>query len=473
MTYMIDPDKDLLIFREREIAKERLAEKKHEEAQKSFKNKAVPQGQEANKAKQAVNATEGNSTGLSAEQEEWKKAEEGISTNASANEKSIEEEKRKREEELKAENDAIEKEKRELESKAKELEEERLKLEQEKEEMEKALKEAKEAEEKKVIEEEKRKKEEELKAENDAIENKKRELEEQRSRLEEKKQEVNGRQKQQGNLQVQNSKGSAVNEALLSEGYTKEPDWNYSRIEEGIYSQVNEALEMDGNISTSGKKKVTTKSEEESRRLAEGLTCVWHPWRKAYAVCAICHRPFCFEDLVEYGGKYYCLEDIDKVKIENAPESRSQYFNAIAGVMFILPFLLLFYLNLDSIMNAVGLAQSLGFFSFVNAKYLPYLMQIAYIVLAFVGFAEGVLAFIGSRKALPIGIGIGSAIIVALAYAYITTLSADYLLIIFIYIAAIAFVVYARFLYDIELTVTQRINESEMPADWPTATARF
>ncbi len=423
MTYMIDPDKDLLIFREREIAKDKGKEKKQaEEVKGPAKNEAIPED-EADKR--------------------------------------------------------IEQEKKELESKAAALEEERLKVEQEKEEMKKTLQEreaeetnlsAKMTEEEKKIDEERREKEEELKAESETIEEEKKELEEQRKQLEEMRRvrDNQGQELPAREVPVVNEKGREVNKVPSDENYNG-PEWQYDGIEEGIYNQVDEALKMDGNVKAGSKKKDKKKSEDESRKLAEGLTCVWHPWRKAYAVCAICHRPFCFEDLVEYGGKYYCLEDIDKVKMKNAPESRSQYFNAIAGIMFILPFVLLFYLNINSFINAVGIAQSVGFFSFITAEYMPYIMQIAYIVLAVISFAEGILAFVGSRKALPIGVGIGAVLIVLFVYEYIESLSAYYLGIIFIYIAAIAFVIYARFRYDIEVAVSKQITESEMPADWPAA----
>ncbi|EQD58270.1 hypothetical protein B2A_04436, partial [mine drainage metagenome] len=66
------------------------------------------------------------------------------------------------------------------------------------------------------------------------------------------------------------------------------------------------------------KEKRITKGEREEREAAEGMYCVWHPWRSAYAICHYCHRPFCFEDLVESNGNYYCLEDIDKAGGEHA-----------------------------------------------------------------------------------------------------------------------------------------------------------
>ncbi|MEM0154774.1 MAG: hypothetical protein QW814_02990, partial [Methanothrix sp.] len=73
---------------------------------------------------------------------------------------------------------------------------------------------------------------------------------------------------------------------------------------------IEEAVEAaGGNMSQmSAKKKGKSRSEEESEEAAEGLSCVWHPWRPAYAICNYCHRPFCFEDIVEQNGHYYCLE---------------------------------------------------------------------------------------------------------------------------------------------------------------------
>ena len=59
-------------------------------------------------------------------------------------------------------------------------------------------------------------------------------------------------------------------------------------------------------------KRSADRGEAESIKAAKSLNCVTHPWRPAYAICEYCDRPFCYADLIEYGDKFYCLEDVDK-----------------------------------------------------------------------------------------------------------------------------------------------------------------
>ena len=77
-------------------------------------------------------------------------------------------------------------------------------------------------------------------------------------------------------------------------------------------SVIEEAVEAaGGNMSQmSDKKKGKTHSEEESEEADQGLSCVWHPWRPAYAICNYCHRPFCFEKKRGTGtGKLHSFRD--------------------------------------------------------------------------------------------------------------------------------------------------------------------
>ncbi|MEM3841665.1 MAG: hypothetical protein QXN59_03165, partial [Candidatus Micrarchaeaceae archaeon] len=39
------------------------------------------------------------------------------------------------------------------------------------------------------------------------------------------------------------------------------------------------------------------KEPAKSRSDKKNEMCIWHPWRKAFDICAYCDRPFCFEDL--------------------------------------------------------------------------------------------------------------------------------------------------------------------------------
>ncbi len=65
-------------------------------------------------------------------------------------------------------------------------------------------------------------------------------------------------------------------------------------------------------------------------------TCSNHPWRPAYARCSLCHRPFCYADLVDYNHLSYCLEDIGHVKVDTAvSEPRPNRFNYLSSLLFL------------------------------------------------------------------------------------------------------------------------------------------
>lgn len=87
-------------------------------------------------------------------------------------------------------------------------------------------------------------------------------------------------------------------------------------------------------------------SSKDVRKIASHMTCELHPWRKAYAICDICKRAFCYEDIVEHGGKYYCFDDIDKVPQVIKSEELVKYNNLsiISAICFalVLPVFLFF-----------------------------------------------------------------------------------------------------------------------------------
>ncbi len=145
-----------------------------------------------------------------------------------------------------------------------------------------------------------------------------------------------------------------------------------------------------------------TKSEQESKRLAINLMCTWHPWRPAYAVCKYCHRPFCYEDLVNYKGNYYCLEDIDKVSNgegdsnQNAGES-SINLSMITSVLMILPLIILVFLDSSQISTAIAFLIKLGLIPILSTKYFSYAIILAESLIVVLEFIGGIMLFIKSR----------------------------------------------------------------------------
>ncbi|MCL4387536.1 hypothetical protein M1567_00060 [Candidatus Marsarchaeota archaeon] len=173
---------------------------------------------------------------------------------------------------------------------------------------------------------------------------------------------------------------------------------------------IEEAVEAaGGDISQmSAKKKSKTRSEEESEEAAEGLSCVWHPWRPAYAICNYCHRPFCFEDIVEQNGHYYCLEDIDKVGTESAISEMSgklNYINvgAISGIMYVAVFLLFILFASTQLSNVISYSNSVGFFTFLSSAKLEEILLVLESAAALLAFVAGFLTMLHAKAAVAVG----------------------------------------------------------------------
>ncbi len=93
------------------------------------------------------------------------------------------------------------------------------------------------------------------------------------------------------------------------------------------------------------------KKEANPRKIAEHMSCELHPWRRAYSICSYCKRAFCYEDILESGGKYYCLDDIDKVpEAEKAQAIRYNNLSLLSSVLFMLVFLIFIYYSYSSVL---------------------------------------------------------------------------------------------------------------------------
>ena len=173
---------------------------------------------------------------------------------------------------------------------------------------------------------------------------------------------------------------------------------------------IEEAVEAAGGDMSqmSAKKKGKSRSEEESEEAAEGLSCVWHPWRPTYAICNYCHRPFCFEDIVEQNGHYYCLEDIDKVGTESAMSEVSgklNYINvgAISGIMYVAVFLIFILFASTQLSSVISYSNSVGFFVFLSSAKLSELLLVLESAMMLLAFVAGFLTMLHAKAAVVLG----------------------------------------------------------------------
>ncbi|MGC8669881.1 MAG: hypothetical protein ACP5TL_01875 [Candidatus Micrarchaeia archaeon] len=182
-----------------------------------------------------------------------------------------------------------------------------------------------------------------------------------------------------------------------------------------------------GNLGTTQKKSKKpskkSKTEEQSREAAKGLYCVWHPWRPAYAICAYCHRPFCFEDIVESNGNYYCLEDIDKVT-NQAPTEVSYHYNHLSYVSAAFLFvaaIAFYYFSGNQIVKMVNFSNTMGAAAFASMLNGPYGFLLAEVIVSILVIASAILILKQSERSFLIGVLVSFVSLSLFSYEYLNT----------------------------------------------------
>lgn len=233
-------------------------------------------------------------------------------------------------------------------------------------------------------------------------------------------------------------------------------------------SVIEEAVETaGGDISQmSSKRKGKSRSEEESEEAATGLSCVWHPWRPAFAICNYCHRPFCFEDIVEQNGHYYCLEDIDKVGSADTLSEVSgklNYINigVISGIAYVAVFLLFILFASTQLSIVVSYSNSVGFFTFLSTAKFQELLLVLESVITLLAFVAGFLTLLHTKASIALGPLAGVLSLVLFAYSYIA-----YGVLYAIFIAAVSLVAVLMQAYSLvgsrsNETVEEKSNEEQ------------
>jgi len=188
----------------------------------------------------------------------------------------------------------------------------------------------------------------------------------------------------------------------------------------GYYDVVETALRTQGGKAAFG----TTESREEteSREAARNRICTWHPWRPAYAVCEYCHRPFCFEDIVEHNRHFYCLEDVDKVA-EISPETMVAYgkLSFASASLFLVSFILFVLFANAEVAAVINYANKIGFFAFVSRMSFEDVYAVFGPILAFLELVASVVIFARSRTGIITGIIIGGISITVFTYQFLNT----------------------------------------------------
>ena len=211
--------------------------------------------------------------------------------------------------------------------------------------------------------------------------------------------------------------------------------------------------------------KKVSKNEKGEIAAAKGLSCVNHPWRQAYAICKYCSRPFCYADLMEHDGNFYCIEDLDQAAEKKAANGGSLgAFAIIAALLFIINSGVLAYFAPGQIFFVGGKLLA-GQFSILIATH----SQAYYLELAnFAVFVLGIISCFAILSKKSAGFFFGAVVAavsaVIISYQYLND-STYYLL----GMSVIAFIEIVMLTFS-RMSAGREIEEEElnpMDIDWP------
>ena len=208
--------------------------------------------------------------------------------------------------------------------------------------------------------------------------------------------------------------------------------------------------------------------EKTAKESVKGLSCINHPWRSAYAMCAYCHRPFCFADMTKRDNKNYCLEDIDQVTRTPAIKSkRILGYNYIAGLIFLIGAVIILYNSYPQIHYSVNYIIStikgIGIVNFVKSISLPYLYSLENTLLVAFSIIGGLLLFFRSNKAVILSVLLLVIITLVVSYTYLES-NVNYFLYAFVlYVLSISIVALGKMTNIGSMSVSEVTEGIEWP----------
>jgi hypothetical protein len=230
---------------------------------------------------------------------------------------------------------------------------------------------------------------------------------------------------------VQQQPSQLQNEEVKQQQAITVPKATPQVVSTASYQQVEEAIRAatggHGNNPFIGSAKKESKQGADSRSAVSGMFCVWHPWRPAYAACGYCKRPFCFEDITEFTGNYYCLEDIDKVASKPIVSISGRYttLSFVSSLLLFIAFFVFVYYNAASLLSlytsvSAQMARS-GFNGAIKAFSIAYIEDVIGLMLTLLGLLSGFLIIVRSRKSFIVSLSISMMMIIFFGYSYATS----------------------------------------------------
>ena len=198
----------------------------------------------------------------------------------------------------------------------------------------------------------------------------------------------------------------------------------------------------------------------------QGMKCVTHPWRPAYAQCDYCKRPFCYADLVKYGQDLYCLEDIDNVSaVTGVPVYGNVSFSHLAGAILIIGAFVLAYFIYPTAIFFLNTISAKGFSYFINTFVSTYTYQAINLSIMFFSFVFGLLLIAKPRLGFYPSLMLGVLALIALSYQYFNTGTDYFLLVTAIELAGLASLMYSRMSASTMDVTEQEIKPNDI--NWP------
>ncbi|MFI5412454.1 MAG: hypothetical protein ACHQX1_01025 [Candidatus Micrarchaeales archaeon] len=188
----------------------------------------------------------------------------------------------------------------------------------------------------------------------------------------------------------------------------------------------------------------------DSRKIAEHMSCELHPWRRAYAVCDYCKRAFCYEDIVESGGKFYCLDDIDKLPEAQKRSEIIRYNNLslLSSVLFMLVFLLFLYYSYADILTLFSNIMKLGPALFMKDLSASQIYLFLGAGVAIISSVAAIAILLNNRLSFLLSSFVGFATVILFSYQYISV-DKNYLIILAgLSFTALVTLAYSRVSYD-------------------------
>lgn len=187
-----------------------------------------------------------------------------------------------------------------------------------------------------------------------------------------------------------------------------------------------EAAGLSGDyLNTISAKKMNLQDDSDKNK----FRCIRHPWIQAYEICNYCHKPFCFEDIVENNGGFFCVEDVDKTPLsKNKAYHKYSSLSMVSGITLMFEFVLFIYFGYSQLSyqttNIINMIQSTGkgigvLLSFTN---FVSIFPILGFILTFIGLIIGIMVLINTRKSFVMGIVVSVVLVILFSYSYITYL---------------------------------------------------